>query len=152
MQLTLLARVLSPTQLVGLGIDDPACAAVHAPLALLPVPYPRQTFEQVGTPAQGGCSTGSAARTNLRNHRHRIGSSPLAAFLLPQAKQAALAFNTMIDAVAADEAYLQEVLAAAAQEDEFTVRRGGGWWMTGCVLQCRLLLGSPAQAGGPAGQ
>ncbi len=34
-------------QLVGLGIDDPACAAVHAPLALLPVPYPRETFEQV---------------------------------------------------------------------------------------------------------
>ncbi|KAI7842580.1 hypothetical protein COHA_003684 [Chlorella ohadii] len=70
--------------LVGLGIDDPACAAVHAPLALLPVPYPRETFEQ--------------------------------------AKQAALAFNSMIDAVAADEAYLQEVLAAAAQEDEFMAR------------------------------
>lgn len=30
----------------------------------------------------------------------------------------------MIDAVAADEAYLQEVLAAAAQEDEFTVGDG----------------------------
>ncbi len=71
-------------QLVGLGLEDPACAAVHAPLALLPVPYPRDTF--------------------------------LAA------KQAALAFNAMVHAVACDEAYLQEVLAAAAEEDEFTVR------------------------------
>ena len=40
---------------------------------------------------------------------------------LTQAKQAALAFNSMIDRVAGDEAYLQQVLAAAAQEDEFTV-------------------------------
>lgn len=39
----------------------------------------------------------------------------------PQAKAAALAFNTMVDRVAADEEYLQGVLAAAAQEDEFTV-------------------------------
>ncbi len=31
----------------------------------------------------------------------------------------------MIDAVAADEAYLQEVLAAAAQEDEFMVGQLG---------------------------
>lgn len=89
----------APLQLVGLGIEDPACAAVHAPLALLPVPYPRATFEQ--------------------------------------AKQAALAFNAMIDAVAQDEAYLQEVLAAAAQEDEFTVRR----------LLGRLAGAAPAQAG-----
>ncbi|PSC71148.1 glutathione synthetase [Micractinium conductrix] len=70
--------------LVGAGLAEPACAAVHAPLALLPVPYPRATF--------------------LR------------------AKAAALAFNAMVDAVARDEAYLQEVLAAAAQEDEFTGR------------------------------
>ena len=73
-------------QLVGAGLSQPACATVHAPLALLPVPYPRDTFLQ--------------------------------------AKQAALAFNSMVDAVSRDEAYLQIVLAAAAQEDEFTV---GGW-------------------------
>lgn len=85
-------------QLVGAGLADPACATVHAPLALLPVPYPRETF--------------------LR------------------AKAAALAFNAMIDAVARDEEYLTSVLAAAAQEDPFTVsgwagervgRRGLGW-------------------------
>lgn len=79
-------QLRSLAQLVGAGLAEPACAAVHAPLALLPVPYPRATF--------------------LR------------------AKAAALAFNAMVDAVARDEAYLQEVLAAAAQEDEFTV--GGG--------------------------
>jgi hypothetical protein len=71
-------------QLVGAGVSQPACATVHAPLALLPVPYPRDTFLQ--------------------------------------AKQAALAFNSMVDAVSRDEPYLQTVLAAAAQEDEFTVR------------------------------
>ncbi|KAL4424506.1 hypothetical protein ABPG77_006815 [Micractinium sp. CCAP 211/92] len=30
--------------LVGAGLADPACATVHAPVALLPVPYPRETF------------------------------------------------------------------------------------------------------------
>lgn len=72
-----------PLQLVGAGLADPACATVHAPVALLPVPYPRETF--------------------LR------------------AKAAALAFNAMVDAVARDEEYLSTVLAAAAQEDPFTV-------------------------------
>lgn len=32
--------------LVGAGLAEPACATVHAPLALLPVPYPRDTFLQ----------------------------------------------------------------------------------------------------------
>lgn len=61
-------------------------ATVHAPLALLPVPYPQQTFLQ--------------------------------------AKQAAKVFNLMIDRVAQDEQYLTQVLAAAAQYDEFTVGAG----------------------------
>ena len=92
-------------QLVGAGLSQPACATVHAPLALLPVPYPRDTFLQ--------------------------------------AKQAALAFNSMVDAVSRDEAYLQIVLAAAAQEDEFTV---GGWVLMSCaggtcVNSGRMLFG-----------
>lgn len=75
-------------QLVGAGLTEPSCATVHAPLALLPVPYPRETFLK--------------------------------------AKEAALAFNTMIDKVSQDEQYLQTVLAAAAQEDEFTVSGAAG--------------------------
>ena len=134
---------------MGLGIDDPACAAVHAPLALLPVPYPRQTFEQVGTGAPSPAASAAAVHAALllqcqpgaqcAYHRQSfpgrsccITTAPprcpavLGLPVAPQAKQAALAFNTMIDAVAADEAYLQEVLAAAAQEDEFTVRLPAG--------------------------
>jgi hypothetical protein len=77
---------------------------VHAPLALLPVPYPRETF--------------------LR------------------AQRAALAFNSMIDAVAQDETYLQNVLAAAAQEDEFTASSwpGGGRHACSAVLWCSVAL------------
>lgn len=72
-----------PLQLVGAGLAEPACATVHAPLALLPVPFPRETFMR--------------------------------------AKAAALAFNAMVDAVSRDEEHLTTVLAAAAQEDPFTV-------------------------------
>ena len=80
-------------QLVGAGLAEPACATVHAPLALLPVPYPRETFMR--------------------------------------AKAAALAFNTMVDRVSQDEQYLQSVLAAAAQEDAFTVSD----WLSERVIQ-----------------
>ena len=48
---------------------------------------------------------------------------PAATFL--RAKAAATAFNLMIDRVSQDEAYLREVLAAAAQHDDFTVGAGG---------------------------
>lgn len=110
-----------PSQLVGAGLPEPApaCAAVHAPLALLPVPYPRATFER--------------------------------------AKAAALAFNSMIDAVASDEAYLQQVLAAAAQEDEFTVggwrewgleRVGAGCWVCGCRPSVEQAVGAVSKACG----
>lgn len=39
-----------------------------------------------------------------------------------QAKAAMTVFNTLIDRVAADEAYLAATLANAAQQDEFTAR------------------------------
>lgn len=106
-------------QIVGAGAPDLPCATVHAPLALLPVAYPQETFQR--------------------------------------AKQAAQVFNLMIDRVAQDEAYLQEVLAAAALHDDFTVRRGWGrraqqqggprWWhrseragqeSSSCGGRCRL--------------
>ncbi len=70
-------------QIVGAGVPDLSWATMHAPLALLPVAYPRETFLK--------------------------------------AKQAAEVFNLMIDRVAQDEDYLQQVLAAAAQYDDFTV-------------------------------
>lgn len=39
-----------------------------------------------------------------------------------QAKQAATAFNSLVDAVAADEQYLEATLEAASQHDDFTAR------------------------------
>lgn len=66
----------------GAGLDSPASAVVHAPLALLPTPYPRGPFEQ--------------------------------------AVQAAPIFNILMDAIAAEDEYLQSVLAAAAVQDDFT--------------------------------
>lgn len=33
-----------PSQLVGAGLSEPAAAVVHAPMSLLPVPYPRETL------------------------------------------------------------------------------------------------------------
>jgi glutathione synthetase len=68
----------------GAGQADLPVALVHAPVALLPVTYPRETF------------------------------------LL--AKRAAIAFNTMIDAVSRDGDYLRNVLEPAARHDEFTAR------------------------------
>ncbi|GAB4819324.1 hypothetical protein N2152v2_006370 [Parachlorella kessleri] len=67
--------------IVGAGLRDLSIATVHAPLALLPVSYPKETFLK--------------------------------------AKQAAQVFNLMIDRVAQDESYLQQVLAAAAEYDDF---------------------------------
>lgn len=57
---------------------------VHAPLAVLPAPFPAASFRK--------------------------------------ACDAAVAFNTLIAAVAADSEYLQRTLAPAAEYDDFTVR------------------------------
>lgn len=70
--------------LVGAGLPEPSVAVVHAPVALLPVPYPRETF--------------------LR------------------AKAAAQAFNLLMDRISQDEAYLQAILAPAAEHDDFTAK------------------------------
>lgn len=32
------------TQVVGLGLDDPQCAVTHAPLTVLPTPFPADSF------------------------------------------------------------------------------------------------------------
>ncbi|KXZ48946.1 hypothetical protein GPECTOR_24g236 [Gonium pectorale] len=63
---------------------NPDFAVIHAPLSLLPVPYPRARFE-------------------------------LAQKVQPL-------FNSLVDAVAADEAYLEAVLRPAAAHDAFTAR------------------------------
>lgn len=76
-------------QLVGAAPPAPEVAVVHAPLALLPAPFPAASFRK--------------------------------------AAEAATAFNTLIAAVAADGAYLQQTLAPAAEYDDFTVRRT---WMS----------------------
>ncbi len=70
-------------QLVGLGDDGRPRAAVHAPISVLPVPFPRDSFEK--------------------------------------AKKAMQIFNTLIDRVSRDGAYLRSTLRAAAEFDEFTV-------------------------------
>ena len=57
---------------------------VHAPLAVLPAPFPAASFRK--------------------------------------ACDAAVAFNSLIAAVAADSEYLQRTLAPAAEYDDFTVR------------------------------
>ena len=31
-------------QVVGLGLEDPACAVCHAPLTVLPTPFPSDSF------------------------------------------------------------------------------------------------------------
>lgn len=71
-------------QLVGAGPPAPEAAVVHAPLAVLPAPFPAASFRK--------------------------------------ACDAAVAFNTLIAAVAADSEYLQRTLAPAAEYDDFTVR------------------------------
>ncbi|CAL5223694.1 g6247 [Coccomyxa viridis] len=71
-------------QLVGLGDDGRPRAAVHAPISVLPVPFPRDSFEK--------------------------------------AKKAMQIFNTLIDRVSRDGAYLRSTLRAAAEFDEFTAR------------------------------
>ena len=68
----------------GAGLSDLPVALVPAPVSLLPVTYPKETF------------------------------------LL--AKRAALAFNSMADAVSRDDDYLRHVLEPAARHDEFTAR------------------------------
>jgi glutathione synthase len=68
----------------GAGLSDLPVGLVPAPVSLLPVTYPRETF------------------------------------LL--AKRAAVAFNSMIDAVSRDDDYLRNVLEPAARHDEFTAR------------------------------
>jgi len=68
----------------GAGLSDLPVGLIPAPVSLLPVTYPRETF------------------------------------LL--AKRAAIAFNTMIDAVSKDDDYLRNVLEPAARHDEFTAR------------------------------
>ena len=68
----------------GAGLPDIPVALVPAPVSLLPVTYPRETF------------------------------------LL--AKRAALAFNSMVDAVSRDEEHLRHVLEPAARHDDFTAR------------------------------
>jgi len=67
--------------LVGASEAAPA-AVVHAPMSLLPVPFPRKQF---------------------------LG-----------ARAVASSFNSMIDAVSRDSAYLKATLTAAGQDDEFT--------------------------------
>jgi glutathione synthase len=69
---------------VGAGPPAPEAAVVHAPLAVLPAPFPTASFRK--------------------------------------ACDAALAFNSLIAAVAADSEYLQRTLAPAAEYDDFTVR------------------------------
>jgi glutathione synthase len=71
-------------QLVGAGPPAPEAAVMHAPLAVLPAPFPAASFRKA-------CG-------------------------------AALAFNSLIAAVAADSEYLQRTLAPAAEYDDFTVR------------------------------
>ena len=73
----------SPMQLVGLGDESRPRAAVHAPISVLPVPFPRDSFEK--------------------------------------AKKAMQIFNTLIDRVSRDGAYLRSTLRAAAEYDDFTV-------------------------------
>ncbi len=76
---------MSPAvQLVGAGPPAPEAAVVHAPLSVLPAPFPAASFAK--------------------------------------AAEAAPAFNSLIAAVAADSAYLQETLAPAAEFDDFTAR------------------------------
>jgi len=70
--------------LVGAGPDAPPAAVMHAPLSVLPAPFPEASFHK--------------------------------------AVSAAAPFNTLIAAVAADSAYLQETLAPAAEFDDFTAR------------------------------
>ena len=70
-------------QLVGLGDESRPRAAVHAPISVLPVPFPRDSFEK--------------------------------------AKKAMQIFNTLIDRVSRDGAYLRSTLRAAAEYDDFTV-------------------------------
>ena len=69
--------------MVGAGPGAPEAAVMHAPLAVLPTPFPAGAFQR--------------------------------------ARDAAAPFNTLTDRVAADGAYLQSTLAAAAQYDDFTV-------------------------------
>lgn len=66
---------------------------MHAPLSVLPAPFPEASFHK--------------------------------------AVSAAAPFNTLIAAVAADSAYLQETLAPAAEFDDFTVR---SLWSSVCHL------------------
>jgi len=83
-EIKMLYNIINFLQVCGAGLPDIPVALVPAPISLLPVTYPRDTFMQ--------------------------------------AKRAAIAFNSMIDAVSRDDEYIRRVLEPAARFDDFTVR------------------------------